>query len=381
MLYINSPMCNKLLVPKSTKDFAEINATKNKKPLIANTYQTSLNSHPSVIYFRGKSDVVDLSNIKNLSDLYNCTSDENNASEFVKKITQNPRHSKIISHQLIKKAGGEKDFINWYLSPKGYKAAYSNYIETAVKNAAKPDDLLKISPNWTPWLFEEKFGKDYTFGKLPNDFESVESYRNLVNNLLTGNSDVKSKEMGGGASGKRSFLIELNDKKYILKAQNDYILYSKALKNAVNEDSWLEDSFLKNYKENEAMKSDSCFLNAMIDGYLNLNGCKNSVKMHFYDSKTSSVLYEYAEGEKYDKDLNILSINKLLPDVNNLGIIYNDVSPDNLKVKDNNIKIIDSGESSFVDILKPAVTGCQFELPNWSGNGISTLIAGMGLLN
>jgi hypothetical protein len=68
----------------------------------------------------------------------------------------------------------------------------------------------------------------------------------------------------------------------------------------------------------------------MIDRYLNLNNCENSIKMHFYDSKTSSVLYEYAEGEKYNKDLNILNVNKVLPDLNNLGIIYNDISSDNL---------------------------------------------------
>jgi len=307
-------------------------------------------------------------------------SDKELSKSFITEITAEPRKSAGITKTLVNKLGGKSNFSDWYYSKKGYKQAYQTYTENKVEKAKAPEELLKISPNWSYWAFSDKFGKDFTFGELPKDFQGVENYRELVKQLLNNNANIENQELKGGASGKRSFSLKVGNKKYVLKAQNDFLVYSEGLRNAVKQDPWLEDTFLNNYKENEAMKSDSCFLNAMIDGYLNLNNCDNAIKMHFFDAKTGSVLYEYAEGEKYKGDLNILNVNGVLPDLNKLGIVYNDVSTDNLKVKDDKIKIIDSGESTFIDVLKPTVPNYQFELPNWSGNGITSVIAGLGMI-
>lgn len=335
---------------------------------------------PSSIAFKGAPVRFSLlAKVKNLNDLYSETSNPEKARAFIEELIQEPRRAKLITRLLVSKAGGQESFTNWYFAPDGYKAAYSKYVADFVEKAKKPDELLKLSPNWNYWALANRFGQDFTFGEVPSHFHNLDSYRNTVRGLLSGQHFDGVKELEGGQSGKRTFLIDKGDKKYVLKVHNDYLVYSKALQRASEEDSWLNDSFFKSYKENEAMRSDSCYLNAMIDGYLNANDCSHAPKLHFFDAKTSSVLYEYTEGEKYEGDLNILNVNSVLPDLNQLGIIYNDVSPDNLRRKSGKLRIIDSGESTFIDVLKPTVQGYQFELPNWSGNTVSSLIAGLEL--
>lgn len=44
-------------------------------------------------------------------------------------------------------------------------------------------------------------------------------------------------------------------------------------------------------------------------------------------------------------------------------------------------KLIDSGESSFIDLLKPTVPNFQIELPNWSGNNILSTLGALLYLN
>lgn len=318
-----------------------------------------------------------LKDIQTKEELVETLKDKEKSFDFFNKILSDPRNSKKITRELRSIAGGIDAFTKLYYAKDGYKDAYSNYAKNIYENAKTPDDLLKLSPNWTCWAIKEKFGKDYTIGEVPEEIGSQEEYRELVQSILKDKpEDIK--ELGGGLSGKRAFLLTYGDKKYVLKVQNDYLIYSDALKKALEEDPWLEDSFFENYKDNESMKPDSCFLNATMDRYLNLHGCKNAPTMCFYDSKTSSVLYEFTEGDEYEGELNLLNINDTLKDLTGLGIIYNDVCYDNLRVqKDNSIKIIDSGNSGFIDILKPTVIGLQFELPDWSGNGITSFRAGM----
>ena len=95
------------------------------------------------------------------------------------------------------------------------------------------------------------------------------------------------------------------------------------------------------------------------------------------DAKTSSVLYDYLSGTNQS----ITDINKQLPDLKKLGIIYNDIFSDNFREKDGVLKIIDSGESSFIDLLKPTVPNFQIELPNWSGNNILSTLGALLYLN
>lgn len=310
------------------------------------------------------------------------TKDAESFSTFINGIIANPRNSQTTAKKLISQAGSVENFLDSYLGKDGYKTRYSKFIEDSVAKAKSPEDLLKISPNWGYWVFENKFGPDFFIGNTPSDIGTNEDYKNLVKSLLQGKeTKFKTQELSGGMSGKRAFLIDTGTHKYVLKTQQDYLLYSDKLRQAVEEDSWLQDTFLKTYKENEQMKSDSSYMNAMIDFYLNLNNCPNGLKIHCFDAETSSVLYDCAKGEKYTDNLDIRSVNRLMPDLSRIGIIYNDISPDNLRVENGVIKIIDSGESSFADILKPTVPGYQIEMPNWSGNNIISLLGSINMLS
>ena len=58
---------------------------------------------------------------------------------------------------------------------------------------------------------------------------------------------------------------------------------------------------------------------------------------------------------------------------NDLGIYYNDASPNNFVERDGKLIVIDIGESSFIDPLRPGVPNLHFELPNWSGRALPDL--------
>lgn len=315
------------------------------------------------------------------SDLLKITSNNKSFTEFVEQAINNPRKSEETVRNLLNQAGTTENFLSWYFAENGYKAKYSAYINKLIKKAKKPEDLIKISPNWGIWALQNKFGKNFTVGNVPADIGSKKDYRKLVTSLLK-NKDTgfKVKEFCGGLSGKRTFLVDTGEQKYILKAQQDYSLYSSALKTALNKDKWLNDTFIKTYKENESMKPDSSYMNAMTDFYLNLHNSPNITKIHCFDAKTSSCLYDYIEGKECP-ELNINSVSKLLPDLRKLGVFYNDAHGGNVRKLDGSYKIIDIGDSSFNDILKPTVPSLQIEMPNWSGNNILSILGGIKYLN
>ncbi len=313
---------------------------------------------------------------QNADSLFEITKDEQKSKTFFDEILKEPRKSKSIVQDLCEKAGGVESFTNWYFAKDGYKAAYEKYMRNVYQNAKEPDDLLKFCPNWHYEALEEKFGRNYSFGEIPKEIGTKEDYQNLVRSALRGEENPDIKEIPAGASKKRIFILNFNDKKYILKVQNDYLLKSDALKEAAEKDPSLEEFFQK-YKDNENMRSDSVFLNAMIDRYLNLNNCENAIKMHYFDFETSSALYEFAKGENSKDKINALNLDQHVKDLSDMGIVYNDISGENLQIFDDSIKIIDSGESNYIDILKPGIPGLQFELPNWSGNSIASFRAGI----
>ena len=315
------------------------------------------------------------------TELYKITANDKFFREFVEQVITNPRNSQDTVKMLLDKAGSTEHFLSWYFANDGYREKYSTYINKLVKKAKKPEDLIKISPNWGVWTFQNKFGNDFFIGNTPDDIGSKKDYRNLVTKLLQ-NKDTGYciKEFNGGLSGKRAFLVDTGKQKYVLKAQQDYSLYSKALKTALEKDKWLKDTFIKTFKENENMKSDSSYMNAMIDFYLNLHNNPNGAKIHCFDAKTSSVLYDYVEGKEYTGELDINSVDELMPDLRKLGIFYNDIHSGNFKEQNGVLKIIDTGESSFNDILKPTVPYLQIEMPNWSGNSILSVLGAIQLL-
>ena len=308
---------------------------------------------------------------KNFKQLmFKITSDEKMSEKFIKEVISNPRKSKENVRILNKKIGGDKELMDWMLRPNGYQEAYYKHTKKLYNDAKHPDELIKTSPNWNIWKLTEKFGNDFTIGQPPQGVSGgVDGYRNIFYQALSNsNAGFESGGMkfgdyiGGGLSGKAIRKVEIGDKKYIMKFQPE--LGNQNLKNDIS------------------MKSDSTFINAQIDRYLELNESNKGPKLVFFDYKTNSSLYELTEGVAPNKnEINdILELNKTsLKGLNDIGIYYNDVNTGNFRINDNNMTFIDSGESSFVDFFKPGVAGYHFTLPNLNGRSISDTAAAINL--
>lgn len=324
--------------------------------------------------------------------LLGVTSHAQKSEEFVKEVIADPRKSRTITQTLVQKVGGQKNFVDWYFAPQGYQRAYKKWMKEFFVKAKKPEDLFKLSPNWQYHKMVAKFGKDFTAGELPKGFGTVEAFRGVAAKILRDKDAQlpqgikKIKDFESGLSDKRVFLIEADGKQYVLKIHHDYEEYSPRLKKVNNallsseKTSWLGEDYFDKIHENQHMKSDSAFLNAQIDMYLNTNNCPNAPRIHFFDSKTKSSLYEVVEGESISiAEAQILDVNRKMSDLTDLGIIYNDINNNNFRVKEGKMKTIDSGESSYLDVLRPGCSDYHFKLPNWNGMDLSTCLAGINL--
>ncbi len=336
-------------------------------------YQNFKKSKTSFIEFL-KDTKEDAKNVKDF--LFSITADKQKSQEFIKEVISDPRKTIANLKILKEKIGGEKNLIEWLQAPQGYQDAYKEYIKALTsKNNLTPEDLLKLSPDWHKHYFETILNcknNDLHFGKLPKEFEGIGDYSHFAEWINQQNyiskdplfleysgKYMKVTRINNGKSGKIPYLIEFENQettqKYILKVQQ----------------SWGCDSFYA--KENLAYKSDSTFMNAQLDYYLTLNNCKNSPKFYYFDYRSNSGLYEFQEGSAVSGVENILDANKRLKDMNLLGIYYNDACSCNFIEQNGTLKVIDIGDSSFIDPLRPGAVGCNLQTPNWCGVGLPNL--------
>lgn len=300
--------------------------------------------------------------------MFRITKDEPMSEKFISEVTSDPRKSKEYTRVLTKKFGSDEAVIDWMLQPEGYQHAYYKYSHKVYENATKPDDLIKISPNWNIWVIKNKFGNDFSFGELPEGIGNVDKYREIFHAGLSNNQkgyEVEGVKFGeyivGGMSGKAVREVEMGGKKYIMKFQPPT--------NNVD------------ITDNLSMKSDSTFLNAQLDRYLTHHNYTQGPKFKFYDYTTNSALYEMTEGVRPQKEsvYDIVDVNKRLGDLNSLGVYYNDLNCGNFMVSDGKLNFIDSGESSYVDFFKPGVTALNFSLPNLNGRSITEPVSAVRL--
>lgn len=306
--------------------------------------------------------------------LFSVTSDRTTATMLIKEIIANPRKTISNLRILKEKIGGEKNLIEWLQGRFGYQEAYDRFITNLEQRKnITVDDLLKISPDWHLHSLKTMFkNENFSFGKLPEEFQQLGDYSHFAEWINQQNYNDKERlllEYGGkfmavtrineGKSGKIPYLIEFgtgpDTKRYILKVQQ----------------SWGCDTPYA--KENLAYKSDSAFMNAQMDYYLTLHNCKNSPKFYYFDYKSNSGLYEFQEGNKVSGIENILDANRRLKDLNQLGIYYNDACSCNFIEKNGVLKVIDIGDSSFIDPLRPGAKGYNLQTPNWCGAGLPNL--------
>lgn len=339
---------------------------------------------------------------------------QGNPEKFINEVMKNQSNLKNISREMIDDMGLDK-FLEWYLSADGYYGAYEKYLEKLYLKSESLDDLLKFSPNWSPWKLEEKSWRldnawckewephyvskvfvketahlrEYPFkiGELPRYYFSSQSYEDLVSRIrnenvendyvyISGYNYHVKKLKGGELNDKNVYLISFYDKKFILKTDRSYA-----------EDSGLFDYDKKVIKKNKTLMADSNFTNACISRYLELNGCKNIPKLYYYDYKTDSALYEYIEdvnGDLFQKgeidteysDLNLS--NEATVALREKGIYLNDTALKNfLKSSDGHDKIIDLGHSNFIMPFKPGVKVYNIEFSNINGPDMRTIYAGL----
>lgn len=328
----------------------------------------------------GKNFIDFISNVhapKNVKEfLFGITSDEKVSGDFIREITQNPRESFKNTKILIDAAGGENNLLDWLHAPEGYNNAYQKYL-TKMLNApeTKIEDLIEISPNWHLFVFLYKTGnqgvKNIRWGQLPEDFQALGDFGHFVNWIFSKQDYSQIYEYSGkymkiqplkeGLSGKFPLKLQfctsdgkLLNKPYIIKkefcpsSQNDHI--------------------------NQAYRSDSVFINAQLDYYLSRHKSPNIPEFHYYDCSVNAALYDFIEGENYTASSNIIEVNRAMKDLNKLGVFYNDCKgTGNILIDNGVMKIIDSGESYFHDVLRPPCSVLHFELPNWCGNRIENL--------
>ena len=310
--------------------------------------------------------------------LFAITSDEAASKEFIKEIVANPRDSLHITKMLKDKIGGIKNLTECLQDDGGYFSAYKKYANDLFENAKSPDDLLKVSPNWHLFALQRRFGKDIRFGYIPEDFKFVDDFKNFANwlaylplergkvsKLEYNRQNLLIEPLSFGESSKIPLKIQManwNDepisKPYVIKVQS----------------RWFRHDDNSSAKIAEAYRSDSVFVDAQIDRYLNLNDCKNANKLYFYDYGAEMAIYDLEDGTAPDFMYNgIRYVNKRLQDLNDLGVYYNDATPSNFIEKDGKLTVIDIGESSFIDPLRPGIPHLHFELPNWAGSSLPDL--------
>ena len=148
------------------------------------------------------------------------------------------------------------------------------------------------------------------------------------------------------------------NQKYILKMQAHQI-------GIIDSDAKRKES------ENQAIRADSPYSNALMEFYLKLNRCQNVQDILYYTDTYEAVLYRAQTGQELTdekaKDFKVLN-NKYLKDANRLGIYVNDISPHNFMWgRDKKLKIIDIGHASFANPLTQGIPGFTFSFGNLCG--------------
>lgn len=349
--------------------------------------------------------------------LYELTQSEN-AQQFVAHLLENPSQSKqkvreLLSTQNIGAPKEQRAFLQWLTSSKGYYGEYSKYVRNYFREATSIEDLLKFQPNWAPWELERKafllthpelneegditqrlalrsqykLEREFNFqiGELPEIFPKPETYETLITKLKAGDSrqsislDGKTyslkKLKGGDFNDKFIYLLEAEDKKYILKF--DRINVEDAHSINGRELSLHEKRAIRGRKY---LAPDSIYLNACVSKYLELNGCNDMQKLVYYDHKTHSEIFEYLEGTQSSGQEQSQSISDIQSKMNSLGIYLNDTAEGNSITTESGEKVIDLGHCNYMDLLKPGLKEYNIQLPNSNGTSIESLFASMLLI-
>ena len=351
------------------------------------------------------------------------TSDKDTQISTAKEFSTNPRKSESIKNFLIEKLGGnesgERLFYTWFHDEEGgYRRAYDRYYNEEVWSKAKTlDSIVKESPIVAPWAFNSKAREmkiEPTLGTLPQGFGNVSKFRVLVKTLRKWNmklheSIIEEKRIikanstsdTMATSTKINELINSKTAPFELEVENNKFWITPVVKSfsakliffieklnkegeKTGENYVLkfpphsikssDGDKIKKFHENQALRPDMPYLDAVVDFYLKENKSPNAPEIEFFDYNTQAVLYKKTKGteptipEKFVDNLySFIRYNKIV-DLKKLGIELSDVHNGNFLVdKSGNYRLIDSGHVRYSNTFRPPVIGKHISLGNLCG--------------
>lgn len=358
--------------------------------------------------------------------LYSVSMDPKLSTRMITELTQEPQNTRNKYTKLKKAVCDDKKsnqlFLAWLNDEEaGYKFAYSQYYESLWQKASSLEEIIRFSPNIAPWALENKaniLNRDFSFGELPSEFGSVEDFKKLISSIKSsafykayvlakdGSNDIKvrerlAKEYNTSAD---SFMIDsiLNEKlakeaKVSIKTENGCtlqpIVQSFSAKLIFKVDTPNGNTFFlkidpyrpdpedksdmaKKLRENQDLRPDMPYLNAMVDFYLKLNNCRYASDVQYYNHDYGAIIYKASKGkeptnaidQRILKNLYLLRGNKIIQEIQQYGIQLNDVHNGNFMQDEfGNISLIDSGHIYYEDPLKPVQIGKHISLGNLCG--------------
>ena len=304
--------------------------------------------------------------------------------EFIESIVSLPRENMAMFRQLVEKVGQNSKNTMPFMYDSPYNQAYTNYIKEKYDHSCVID-LLKIRPDWSEDVlikkYQSKFGNtDFKIGKIPRHIPK-EHLEQILPYIKT-KADVGVKQ--------RKNIPDL-----VIDGRTYQFLYFTEGKSSKNVFRVIIPALSKKYiiKFDEPSKRslDNAFsigTLAKIDGYLTLNGSRNSAPLCYYDHQNNFSIYKYIEHTHVDEPTNNLNIIiKHLPDFKALGLDYNDTvgyknlfklnrdSIDTHRYMDgfdealskNEWISVDNDHVTYNNCLQPAVNGYHKTLPNAMG--------------
>jgi len=311
----------------------------------------------------------------------------------------------------------KSDFIGWYY-------AYLDLYAAWFKEQVKKKDILKcleIIPSLTPWFFEKKcpqkeigavpacLGKKENFLTLLDrilESESINNYKKIKDLEITAPTEILSSKQKKGQKVddliektkvlkkllkekmEHSFKITVVGKTFTIQPLFNPLSNKVVLRivspdkkkfilkiSHTNEKIILNDTQRKNH-ENQLIRADSPYSNAVIDFYLKQNGCPMGTNVLYYNFVYDAVLYEEVDGKTYhfpDKKhiyRNVLEFNRhVATPLSRLGIYINDLREENFRIdkKTGDLKLIDAGHITYAQLLNPGMPEYTFTLGNLCG--------------
>lgn len=351
------------------------------------------------------------------------TSNKETSSNVAKELSSNPRKAESIKNFLIEKLGGgkkgEKLFYSWYHDEDGgYRTAYDKYYNEEIWDKAKDlNSIIKESPIIAPWAFRSKaneLGIEPTLGTVPEGFGNTSQFRILIKTLrrwhnklqeslkaekdaikanATSDTMATTQKINDLVNSKTApFNLEVEGNQFIVtpivKSFSAKLIFfietisnnpnkkneKYVLKFAPHDLKSADGDKVKKFTENQALRPDMPYLDAIVDFHLKENKSPNAPEIEFFDYHTQAVLYKKTEGKepvipiKYADNLYTFIRYNKISDIKKLGVELSDVHSGNFLVdKMGNYRLIDSGHVRYSNTFRPPVIGKHISLGNLCG--------------